>query len=330
MFFVTALLLALSIAPTAIFASGDHTLFIASAVEHADNTVTLPLYRGISGGQNVYYIVLDASDGAAADQYRVNKAQKLANAANTSAVQHVTVVNNVIQFPGTVDFRPVRALTPNKNGTGFPPESFAPGAVGADNYSPLIQLPDGTILNAPQIANNTGQSDKITSIDMARMTVTLGETDGFQGGKPVKYLSTDASNPLAATLENATYAPKLDGAPSAGDDSTHSSRAELVAFVNGQTGANNPQRQGLSSAILDGLAPLNVLAWNPSQGRYSPLWDVHLGAWSAQAVASGQNLRQTDVGTITNLAEQGQISNPDGTAFGAAGFIVNCPIISLR
>ncbi len=98
--------------------------------------------------------------------------------------------------------------------------------------------------------------------------------------------------------------------------------------MNGQTGADNPQRQGLNSAILDGLSPLNVLAWNPSQGRYSPLWDVHLTAWTAQAMARGLNVRQMDFGDVLGLAEHGLVTALDGSPFAASGFIVDCPIIS--
>jgi len=104
----------------------------------------------------------------------------------------------------------------------------------------------------------------------------------------------------------------------------------LAGFVNGQTGANNPQRQGLNSALLDGLDPLQVVRWNPSQGRYSPIWDIHLTRWSDAIVAAGQNLRQTDYGTVQNLAQQGSVTAPDGSPFRASGFIVNCPIVSLR
>src|SRR5919197_2968952 len=154
------------------------------------------------------------------------------------------------------------------------------------------------------------------------MKVTMEETPGFQGGKPVRYLSTDASHPIAAALENVTFAPALNGAPTLGDDSTHSSRTSLAAFVNGQTDAANPQRQGLNSAILDGLSPLNVLRWNPSQGRYSPLWDVHLAAWTTEAIAAGQNLRQMDFGDVLGLASHGLVTASDGTAFTASGFIV--------
>ena len=80
--------------------------------------------------------------------------------------------------------------------------------------------------------------------------------------------------------------------------------------------------------MLDGLDPLNVLRWNPSQGRYSPLWDVNLTQWSAAAVARGQNLRQEDFGDVLNLAQDGLVTGPGGAALGASGFIVNCPIVS--
>jgi hypothetical protein len=319
-----ALLLA---APTTTLADDGRHLFITSAVEHADGTVTLPLHRGLSNGQTVFYIITDTSDGGAASALGINESQKLANAANTSAVQKVTVINGVVNFPATVDFSPVRQVAPGPQ--GFPPSIAQPGAVGQKGYSPLIQLPNGTVENAPQIANASGQADKVVSLDTVRLTVTYRETNGFQGGKPVKYVSTDASDPVAATLEDSTYAPALNAAPTVGDDSINSSRASLAAFTNGQTGAANPQRQGLNSALLDGLDPLNVLRWNPSQGRYSPLWDVHLAQWSQSAVQSGQNLRQTDFGQVQNLAQDGQLTSFGGGAFAPAGFIVICPIVSM-
>jgi len=121
------------------------------------------------------------------------------------------------------------------------------------------------------------------------------ETNGFQGGMALRYALFDSSNPVAAAIEHVTYAPALNNLPTLNDDSTASSRASLAAFTNGQTGASNPNRQGLNSAILDGLAPLNVLRWNPSQGRYSPMWDAHLTRWQ---VPLSQRTLQTDFGTI--------------------------------
>jgi len=311
-----------------VHASDGHTLFIQSAAQNANGTVTLPLYRGTSRGQTVYYVMTDSSDGNFSQQFGLNRAQKLANATGSNGVQKVTVANGVVDFPATVDFSPIRQVTPGPQ--GFPPAAAQPGAVGEAGYSPLIQLPNGVIVNAPHIANGTGQADKVVSIDLIRKTITYRQTNGFQGGDPVKYISFDASNPVAATLENVTFAPALDALPTLNDDSTASSRATLIAFINGQTGANNPQRQGLNSAILDGLDPLNLLRWNPSQGRYSPMWDVNLAKWTDQIVAAGQNVRQTDVGTAQGLAQQGELTAPDGSSLTASGFIVNCPIVSLR
>ena len=325
---IGALACVAQVAPVSADGSG-RTLFIASAHENGDNTVTLPLHRGTSKGQSVYYIVLDTSDGALSSALGVNESQKLANAANTQAVQKVNArsLSGSIDFPGTVDFSHQRQVVPDPT-TGFPPLTATPGPVADGQYSPLIQLADGTVVNAPHIKNDTGQADKVVSIDLVNMTVRYRETNGEQGGKAVKYVSTDASNPVAAVLEDATFVPRLNNAPTVGDDSTHSARASLAAFINGQTGANNPNRQGLNSALLDRLDPLNVLRWNPSQGRYSPLWDVHLAKWSDAAVRAGLNTRQTDFGQIENLASQGLVTAPDGSPFAASGFIVDCPIVS--
>jgi hypothetical protein len=221
----------------------------------------------------------------------------------------------VVQFPATVDFSFTRRVIPGPG--GFPPSVADPGAVGEIGYSPLIELPNGVILNAPHIANATGRAAKVRGLDVGTYTVRMELTRGFQGGRSVKYLSTDASDPAVAALENVTHAPALNAAPRAGGDGTDSARASLAAFVNGQTGAANPQRQGLNSALLDGLSPLNVLFWNPKQGRYSPLWDVFPAQWNATAAATGQN-----------LAQDGAITGPGGAPFASADFVVNCPIVS--
>ena len=148
--------------------------------------------------------------------------------------------------------------------------------------------------------------------------------DGFARDKPVKYISTDASDPGAAALEGATYAPLLNAAPGLGDDGSDSSRASLAAFTNGQTGLGNPERQGLNSALLGEGDPLNLLAWLPNQGRYSPLWDVHFSTFADPDDAE----RVTRFADVEDLAEDGEITAPDGTAWGATGFIVNCPVIA--
>lgn len=324
---ILALLSLLSMTVLADSAGGTRRLFVESAVESAsDNTVALPLHRGISGGQTVWFVVLDASSDDVARQYGVNRSDKLRNAKGTVAVQKVSVVDGIIQFPASVDFSPERRVVPGPQ--GFPPTAVQPGAMGNPGYSPLIELPDGTILNAPHVANETGQADKVIKIDVAAGRLVYQETEGYANGKTVYYVSTDASDFAAAALEGVTFAPQLNAAPFAGGDGSNSARATLVAFVNGQTGADNPERQGFSSALLDGLDPLNVLRWTPNQGRYSPLWDVNLAEWNENAVTNGLNLLQKDAGKAFDLAQKRVLSAPGGGAFKPSGFIVNCPIIS--
>jgi len=320
---ILAALLVMAAPAAAMADGGGRTVFIPSAHENGNDTVTLPLHHGTSRGRDVWFVVLDANTSEAAHAWGVNRSNKLANAAGTGAVQRAAVTTDgTIDFPASVDFTPDRVVVPGPN--GFPPDAAAPGAVGEDGYSPLIELPDGTVLNAPQIANPSGSADKVVALDTANGTVTYKETNGFARGRPVKYVSTESSLDVAAALEDVTYAPALNAAPFAGGDGTDSARASLAAFVNGAIGAANPQRQGLNSAILDGLDPLNILAWAPNQGRYSPLWDVHLAAWAPGVAPT----RQTEFAKVADLGRAGTVTAPDGGPFGASGFIVDCPIVS--
>ncbi len=116
------------IAPAAALAddAGRRTLFIASAVEHPDTTATFPLHRGTSQGRTVFYILLDSSNDDDARALGINVSRKLANARGTTAVQKVRIVNGVVDFPATVDFRPARQVAPSFPG-GFPPSVAEPG-----------------------------------------------------------------------------------------------------------------------------------------------------------------------------------------------------------
>lgn len=319
-----ALALGLLVTPTV--AQAQQAFIPSARVNVSANTATFPLRRGVTAdGRTVWYMVLDASNSQQAQRFRVNRANKLANARNSAAVQQVTVRNGMVVFPATVDFAPERVVEPGP--TGFPPIAFQPGAVGEPGYSPLIQLPDGAILNAPHVANGSGQADKVVRLNLGIGTVEYELTPGFANDKDVLYVSTDASDPLAATLENVTFAPQLAFAPGQGNDGTDSSRSALGATINGQGGANNPNQQGFNSALLEGLSPRNALAWTPNQGRYSPLWDVHLGLWSDAAVVAGGNVALRDIDDFFDAAENGDLTGPDGTEFRAVGIVVNCPIV---
>ncbi len=54
--------------------------------------------------------------------------------------------------------------------------------------------------------------DKVVAICPKEKTVTLRLTVGESFNKPVLYLSTEANDPLVASLETATYTPGLEGA----------------------------------------------------------------------------------------------------------------------
>jgi hypothetical protein len=348
--FLTALFFTALLTSTAAIADGGQHFgashfFISSAQVNSNLTqVTLRLFRGTSHGQTVYYVITDSSDRNDATNRGVNYAPKLANAKGTAAVQIVTVVNGVVDFPATVDFSPSSVLVPGP--TGFPPTNAQPGAVGEVGYSPLIQMPDGTVLNAPQIARDangdgridsqTEAADKVVALNAAKGRVTYLLTPGFYDNRVVHYASFDSSSQVAATLEDVTWTPNLDAAPSLGDQSHASAREGLIAFTNGQTGLLNPQRQGLTSAILDASSPLQTLQEleegqsDPGFPAYSPLWDVFLAEWTQPAVAQGLNARQTDFDTELGLVAKGLVTGPGGTPFGASGFIVNCPPVVLE
>jgi hypothetical protein len=327
---------------------GPDSFFLPSTVqgptsfrENAGPTiVTYPQYLGTSHGQLVSYVITDASDLSVARALGVNYTPKLAQAAGTAAVEesHSTIWDgNGIRFPATVDFSPVRNLVPSAS--GFPPVTAQPGAVGQPGYSPLVEVQfrgHWVVLNAPQVANSTGVADKVTSIGRGR--VSYRETDGCYDNESVHYASFDASDPTAATIEDVTYAPALDAAPAPGCAdaavvAANCSRESLIAFTNGQTGATNPQRQGLNAAILDGPPPLNILQEVPeskSQFDYSPMWDVHLETWTQAAIAGGLNVRQTDFSAAEQQVTDGNATGfPAGAPFGPSGFIVNCPVVSL-
>ena len=185
--------------------------------------------------------------------------------------------------------------------------------------------------------------------------------DASDAGQPIVYLSTDAGQPLTAVLERSTYVPALNNAAfNGGDDFLGSARERLFGFINGQTGAHNPQAQGFVHLIKDGFAAQDASAGNTAMinalrhggdllnvfgdfptlkdprhaDAYSPLWDAQLGLWTPKAVTEGLNTRQIDENVVFNLADQ----RPDlltgvnpatgqPAPYGSAGVDINCAVI---
>ena len=191
------------------------------------------------------------------------------------------------------------------------------------------------MLNASHISDGMLLHDKVLAIDYVAQTATFAQTEGLYEGHVVYYLSFEASHPMAAALEAATFAPNLNTAPGLGANGGTSARAGIVAFINGQTGTSNPNRQGLNSALLGEGGPRNIVQEIPKNVNkgvavYSPMWDMHLAAWRPDQIALGLNVLQGDFEAISHLAQQGHITAPDGSPWGPTGFIVNCPVISLN
>lgn len=343
-----------------------------------------PLHKGTFNGKTYWFVLTEASDFGLARDLNVNFAPKLANLAIgcPQCVQTVSLTTSpankfgdaVVNFQGGVDFSPTRKLVAGP--TGFPPAVAEPGAVGDLNYSPFIRIQGSEVVyNAPIVASgdgpfdvdtHTNTGDRVLAVHIAppappgqfrQSTADLLVVHGFAAGQPILYTSTDSSIPLAATIERATFVPRLQNAPFlGGDDTLGSARERIFIFANGQTGEDNKQAQGLSHVILDGHESedaslkntallealrhdgdaLNVLGDVPSladprhSNAYSPLWDAQLGEWTKKAVDGGLNRRQTDENQILNLAAQRPdlLTGPGGSAYGSVGFVINCPILA--
>lgn len=314
-----------------------HFRFITSGCENATSTIAqFPLQKGTSGGKTVWYVVTDSSNKADALTRHVNFAPKLANAIGTPGVQTVKAVNGVIDFPATVNFSPTRELQPGPN--GFPPTKASPPSVGNAGYSPLIKLPSGIVINAPQIANDSGHADKAVKLDMANGTVLYQETEGRYEDKHVHYASFESGNPVAATIEDVTYAPAFNTIPRPGDVGLKTSaRERLIAFINGPTGIANPGRQGVNSTILDNADPHNILQEVPvlplhddiGDVKYTPGWDVHFAEWTPAAINSGSRVEIQSGDELDLRVQMKLVTGPGGKKFGPSNFTVNCPLISI-
>ena len=357
----------------------------AIQVDLSKETVRLPLYPGTANGEKVWYVLLDASDAGLAKDLGVNFAPKLANLAIgcPDCVQEVSLDSPTaaanpfgpaaVHFAGAPDFSPTRTAVAGPD--GFPLDSFTPGAVARPGYSPFIRIAGSPVVyNAPIVAtgdgpfdvvHHTNTHDRALGIHIAPASpagqfneswVDMLFVKGFDAGKPIVYLSTDAGQPLSAVLERSTLVPALDHASyNGGDDFLGSARERLFGFVNGQTGADNAQAQGFQHLVKDGFASQDASADNTAMidalrnggdllnvfgdfptlkdprhaDAYSPLWDAQLGEWTPKAIQQGFNKRQIDEVVIFNLAASRPdlLTGPGGSSYGSQGVDINCAVI---
>lgn len=327
---------------------GPVQLLTSGPVDRQAETITIPLYRGQMAHtrKNVFYILTDTTDEGNAEALGLNFAPKLNYSATGRGVRTATLMRDglLVFDAGIVFFRPERVVVPGGGAQPFPPAMAQPGSAGDSMYTPLVRIVNagGHIYNAPVIAFDVRPEqihfpngrpdyslvhDKVVAIDTVNGTVTLQLTPGFSFARPVLYLSTEASAPDVAALEGATYAPGLEDIETGNDDSAFSAVERIFVISNGHVGCENPQRQGLSSALVDGRGPFNVLGGIPTIATdYSPLWDVNLGEWTEESIQKGYRSRVLEEFQILGLVDGGFITGPGGSEYGSVGVIVNCPI----
>lgn len=333
-------------------------------VDLSRNIATVPLYEGRVRGQTVWFVLMDASDEASAREFGLNFAPRLANASNgcPACVQTVRVNNGIVDFTAGVDFSPARILVPGPR--LFPPLTAQPGSVAQTGYSDLARVEGSSVVfNAPIVATGTGPFDVIThsntldrvmSIDIARRTVDLLFIRAFSHGRDIFYFSFGSSGGVSAVFERGTFVPVLSGLPfQNASEHPRGARGAIFAFANGQRGRTSPPAQGLMHVIADGFAAQdahlqntaliealvaggdshNVLDFfttlrDPALARlYTPMWDLQVGEWSPEAVASGQNVAQTDANVIRQLAVRRVVTSPGGVQLHSSNAVVNCPIL---
>src|SRR5258705_3605847 len=136
---------------------GPVQLLKSGAVASTKGTITIPLYLGhLKNGKNVWYVLTDVDNSDVAEELGLNFSAKLTFTATAARTANFDQNNDLVFDKGTVDFSPVRSITPGPPGQEFPPLAFQPGSVGDKDYSPLVQVVNaaGVIYNAPIVAFN--------------------------------------------------------------------------------------------------------------------------------------------------------------------------------
>lgn len=318
-------------------------LFLTSGeVDLAREVVRLPLHRGrLSSGEIVWFVLTDVSDFDTSRKMGLTWAPTLSNAKMLAStrVAKMDDSNNFTFKSGRVDFSPTQTLTAGKAPNVFPLASARAGSVGDAHYSPLVRVENryDIVFNAPIIAFNVGPekisfcggnpdysvvTDSVANICPDKGTVDLRLRFGFADGKHLRYLSFDANSEASAALEASTFAP-------AESDILQSGATQIIyTIVNGRTGRNDPERQGLNSAISGEGPSLDILAdFKEISAGYSPMWDVQLAKWTEEAIEKNQRKLITDGDDVTSKSETGLLVSPGGGPVRTTGNLVNCPVV---
>lgn len=287
--------------------------------------VVLPLLSGTADDADAWFVLLETSDAEDARRRGVLHVPRLAELRGTASVQRGHLDGARLVVESGVDFAPDREVSAG-NPDAFPPRVATPGAVGRDGYSPYVEFPDGTVRNVPIIADAQRHADRVMLINRVQGWVAMRVTRGYAEGRTLWYISTEASNPMVAAIEAATYAPKLAAA------APGAATADLVAFVNGPRAAEDEaERHGLQSALSGEGDPQNILAALPGGAAYAPLWNLHMTMWTPRAVNDRQRERLLGLNEVrARLASGLAVGMGANGELASSGAFVNCPVVAWR
>ena len=207
-----------------------------------------------------------------------------------------------MKFKGNVDFSPKYKVVPGDPPGYFPPKVANPGAVADEQWSSIVVLPSGLVLNAQIVQNASGSHVRMKAIDIKGGTVTLSILDGVQGGKHYFYhLVTDASSAARRCSKKAYLRrPCEDTRVRTIHTGGEVGAAGLLA------GAERTYRQGLGSG--SGLFYSARQRWDRSDQCLSgrpgqrqsvareqlhPLWDAHVSMWTPAAIDAQRSIAYT-------------------------------------
>lgn len=323
----------------------------SATVDEVNSTVTLPLYQGkLRDGRLVWYVLTDVSDPGLAEALGLNYSAKLRNIPGKAARTATLATDGTLVFDqGTVDFSPERKLVPGAAPNFFPPAEVQPGSVGDAEYSPLVRVTNAgnVVYNATMVAFDvTAEAiefpdgdvdyskviDRATAISPANGTVTFKMNLGTSDGRPVLFISLESNAELVSALEATTYTPALSDIPTGLNDMPQSAVAANYIIVNGPIGENNPQRQGLNSALSGDPSAQVLDIFDGAPGvvndyAYSPMWDLYVAAWTPKAIEQGYQSAIYSELQFLGLVQRGWLTTPDGEPMGSSGLISNCPLI---
>ncbi|KAF6245904.1 hypothetical protein [Nitrosopumilus sp. b2] len=314
-----------------------------SLLSRANVPATIPMHKGIYGGEKVLYIITDGSDEKYAknlsekQKWNVELAPALADVPEDT-LQKIFIFKNGVKGDGFYGFQDeVFSSTPQQESeysalssvievtwkTGQKEIVFesADAVIAAKEGGRIEFKETGIVLNTPQIIWPDGQmqvrSDKeitddmeygggqITEINEDEMTVTFVAHRGWgPDGRTIYYIVTDATPSGPAKMMGVV------SSPTSANLIAHSGAVDLFQFKNGIKGSGPLGFQaGIASAAL-------------GDENYSPMWRIYLIEWNdsedakiLETKSDIDSFRGDDLITVS-------IARPTNS-----DHIVNCPFI---